>query len=133
MRFLVLNGGSSSFKCALYEIPPAPDYGGEARANCTTEQRETAAIGPADTRADAAPPKPVWKSHLDLNSTSQAAAMLDPVLASVPRPVDVAGHRVVHGGQAFRKTTLLTPAVRAAIAQQAEIAPSHNRLELAAM
>ena len=46
---------------------------------------------------------------------------------SVPGPVDVVGHRIVHGGSAHRESTPLTPEVRAAIAQQAEMAPAHNR------
>jgi acetate kinase len=46
--------------------------------------------------------------------------------------VDVVGHRIVHGGK-FREAHVLTSEVRAAIAQEAEIAPAHNRLELAAI
>jgi acetate kinase len=46
--------------------------------------------------------------------------------------VDVVGHRIVHGGK-FRESTVLTSEVRAAIAQRAEMAPTHNRLELAAI
>ena len=42
-------------------------------------------------------------------------------------------HRIVHGGIAHRETTWLTPEVLAAIAAQSEFAPSHNRLELAAI
>jgi len=48
-------------------------------------------------------------------------------------PVDVVGHRIVHGGRTYRDTTRITPEVRAAIAQQVEFAPSHNRLELEAI
>jgi acetate kinase len=40
------------------------------------------------------------------------------------------GHRIVHGGKAFRESTLITPEVKAVIAEQAEFAPSHNRFEL---
>jgi acetate kinase len=133
MRILVLNGGSSSFKCALYEIPAAPDQDGGACADRAIGLHETQAARSGEQIEEATPPTPAWKSHIDLDSRSQIAAMLPPILASVPRPVDMAGHRVVHGGEAFRKTTALTPAVRSAIAQQAEIAPSHNRLELAAI
>ena len=43
------------------------------------------------------------------------------------------GHRIVHGGPKYRESVLVTPEVRAAIAEQAEFAPAHNRLQLAAM
>src|SRR5260370_31427974 len=58
---------------------------------------------------------------------------LDSELGSVPGPVDVVGHRIVHGGKAYRESTRITSEVKAAIAQQAELAPSHNRLELEAI
>ena len=98
---LVLNGGSSSFKCLLKEVP------GESR--------------------------PVWEAHVDLHSGDQIGQVLEPVLRSAPGPVDVVGHRVVHGGPAYRQPTELTSEVRAAIAQEAGIAPAHNRLALAAI
>ncbi len=48
-------------------------------------------------------------------------------------PPDAIGHRIVHGGRAYRETTRITAEVRQAIADQAEIAPSHSRLELEAI
>lgn len=57
----------------------------------------------------------------------------DSELTSLPGPVDVVGHRIVHGGRAYRESTRITSEVKAAIAQQAELAPSHNRLELEAI
>jgi acetate kinase len=54
------------------------------------------------------------------------------MLGEVPRPVEAVGHRIVHGGK-FRETTLITPEVRAAIAAETEVAPSHNRYELEAI
>jgi acetate kinase len=105
MRILVLNGGSSSFKCALYE------FSGEA------------------LHATGAPA--LWKKQLELSSDGLAAA-LEPVLRSAGTP-DLAGHRIVQGGKAHRASTRLTPEVRAAIAAQRDIAPAHNRLELEAI
>jgi acetate kinase len=72
-------------------------------------------------------PQPLWEAHIELQQN------LETVLQTVPRPIDVVGHRIVHGGSAYRQSTFLTSEVRAAIAQQAEIAPAHNRLELAAI
>lgn len=105
MRILALNGGSSSFKCRLDEITGDP---------------------PSD------PPGPLWESSLDLDSRP-IAEILGPVLESVPGPVDAVGHRIVHGGAKYRQSTLVTAEVRAAIAAEEEIAPAHNRFELAAI
>ncbi len=107
MRILVLNGGSSSFKCWLGELPGEPP--------------------------PVVSPKPMWEAHVDLKSDSKIDAVLEPVLKSVPGPVDVVGHRIVHGGPGYRESTTLTPKVRAAIAQESEMAPAHNRFELAAI
>lgn len=52
------------------------------------------------------------------------------VLARVP-PVDAVGHRVVHGGAAFREAVVVDERVREAIAALAEIAPLHNLAALA--
>jgi len=72
-----------------------------------------------------APPKPVWESHFDLQESAMETG-----LKSVPGKVDVVGHRIVHGGN-LQETTVVTPEVRAAIAREAEMAPGHNRFELA--
>jgi len=130
MNVLVVNGGSSSFKCWFSEL-------GE---------------GPLPVEA----PQPLWEAHVEWSegtaevriragsdppaeSTSPAASLVEPlgdVLASVRRiaaKIDVVGHRIVHGGKAYRETARLTAEVRAAIAKQAEFAPSHNRFELEAV
>ncbi len=59
---------------------------------------------------------------------------LDPLWRLVsPRDLDAVAHRIVHAGAEFRKTTWLTAEVRSAITANAEFAPSHNRLALAAI
>lgn len=106
MKVLVLNGGSSSLKCWYHDL----------------------AAGPQTARA----PKPLWHVHLDLKPDERIQDVLGPALRSIPGPVDVVGHRIVNGGK-FSETHVLTSEVRAAIAQQAEMAPAHNRMELAAI
>jgi acetate kinase len=59
------------------------------------------------------------------------AESLESTLQSIPRP-DGVGHRIVHGGR-LREPALLTPIVRTAIAREAEVAPVHNQMELAAV
>ena len=100
MKILAINGGSSSFKCRLDEVPADPP---------------------------SAPPAPLWETHFDL-----APGALEQALRSVPGCVDAVGHRIVHGGQ-YRQTTRITAEVRAAIAAEAEVAPTHNKFELEAI
>lgn len=107
MRILVINGGSSSFKCRLDDIT-------------------------ADT-LPVAPPGPVWMKRVDWDQRSSVSEVLGPVLASIPRPIDVVGHRIVHGGPVYRESTRLTPEVHSAIAKEIEFAPAHNRFELEAV
>ena len=130
MNALVVNGGSSSFKCGLYEL-------GE---------------GPLPAEA----PRPRWEAHVEWSagtaavsireagsehreSSCLAKTLVDPLagvlksLATVAPEIGVVGHRIVHGGKAYRESSPLTPAVRTAIAKQAEFAPSHNRFELEAV
>jgi acetate kinase len=111
VRVLVLNGGSSSFKCWFGELPDAglPDE----------------------------PEQPLWSEHSDLSHPAgKAETVLEPLLKSLLKEhpkIDVVGHRIVHGGPLYRESTLLTPEVRKAIAQQVEFAPAHNRFELEAV
>ncbi|MBZ5577104.1 MAG: acetate/propionate family kinase [Acidobacteriia bacterium] len=139
MKILALNGGSSTFKCWFHDLPggplpvEAPQPLWDARVEWNAVAR-IAAIRIRTARGAAA------------ESTRPASSLVDP-LASVleslwtgdtaairsPREIDAVGHRIVHGGKAYRETTALTPEVRAAVAQQAEFAPSHNRFELEAV
>jgi acetate kinase len=107
MRTLVINGGSSSFKCRLDDLSDGP--------------------------LPVAPPKPIWTTRIDWDQRSSVAEVLEPALKSIPGSVDVVGHRIVHGGPVYRETTPLTPEVRAAIAKEIEFAPAHNRFELEAV
>jgi acetate kinase len=74
-----------------------------------------------------APPTPLWEEHFDLS-----AAAIESAVRAAPQPIDVVGHRIVHGG-ALHETTRVTPEVRATIAREAEVAPTHNRFELEAI
>jgi acetate kinase len=122
MRVLVLNGGSSSLKATLRDV----------------------------SAGDANPTRPLWQAHVEWGrdpgkatvrtgghssvlAIQSPAEVLRPVLETVPLPVDAVGHRVVHGGIAYRDTTRITPEVKDAIRTYCEFAPEHNRLELEAI
>ncbi len=50
-----------------------------------------------------------------------------------PADIGAVGHRVVHGGTAYRHPTLITTDVRAGIEKLSEFAPMHNPVALAGM
>jgi acetate kinase len=106
MKILVVNGGSSSLKCWYDDL----------RAEAL----------------DAAPPQPLWSTHIDWNEKTDIEAVFNSVSKSLPGAVDVVGHRIVHGGR-FRASAILTPEVRSAIAEETAIAPAHNRMALKAV
>lgn len=139
MKILVLNGGSSSFKCWFQDVPDGqlPSEGlaplWSARADWS-RNRGTADVKIA--RSDSA-------SITRAIAADSPSGFLEPVLEGLwkgeakaidaPSGIDVVGHRIVHGGPKYRESVLVTPEVRSAIAEQAEFAPAHNRLQLAAI
>lgn len=139
MKILVLNGGSSSFKCWFQDVPEgqfpseasAPRWSARAdwsRNSGTAEVKVTRSDGAAVARTITA---------------DTPSAFLEPVLHDLwqgetkaidsPSEIDVVGHRIVHGGPKYRESVLVTPEVRAGIAEQAQFAPAHNKLQLAAI
>jgi acetate kinase len=138
MKILVLNGGSSTLKAtlrdlgsgALPETPPPILW--DAQAEWGRHP------GKAAIRARGAG----GECHGEISIEDQAQ-VLDPVLDTLwtgntkvvagPREISAVGHRVVHGGHAFRETTRITSEVRDEIRKYVEFAPEHNRLELEAI
>jgi acetate kinase len=106
LRALALNAGSSTLKAALYELEP------EARL-----------AEPAAAR---------WRADVQWDPTDGEAAAQE-LLASIPGEVDVVGHRIVHGGQRFRRPERITQDARQAIGALAAWAPLHNAAALRAI
>ena len=131
-KILVLNAGSSSQKCSLYTLP------------------DTSTL-PAE------PLVPTWEAHADgaeLSVWTASGAKLERTLPSAspaealphlletlwqgptqvmtgPEEITVVGHRVVHGGRAYRESTRITPEVERVIGELSSLAPAHNPAALA--
>ena len=75
----------------------------------------------ADTRGDAAVLGELLAPLLleSVDSASRAAI-----------PIDVIGHRIVHGGTTLNETVLITPSILDEIARASEHAPAHNALAI---
>ena len=111
MRVLALNAGSSSLKAAVYELDEPGDDG-------------------------APPPPESWESE-EVSADENVEALVSSLQAGVhplisrERPIDMVGHRIVHGGADLLHSERLTTRVHDAIARVAEIAPMHNAPALA--
>lgn len=136
MKVLVLNSGSSSQKSCLYQLaeplpddPPPPLW--EARleweeAEGTAELRVRNDRGASRRERLPHRSRDAALEHL-LGCLWQGSA---PAIGS-PAEIDAVGHRIVHGGREFRQATRVTPEVIHAIAGLSDIAPLHNRAEVA--
>ena len=109
MLILVINSGSSSLKYQLRELhDDGTDTDNPVQASGLIERIGVSGSGVSNhTQA------------LDV-----VARELDEVLDG--RRIDAAGHRVVHGGERFKKPELVDPEVIRAIDRLAPLAPLHN-------
>ena len=115
MNILVLNGGSSSVKASLY-TDDSPHASWKARAEFPHVPGDAHLFLPGGEGAS------------PIQSPGDALA---PLLDTLDRAaIDAVGHRIVHGGKAFRESTRITPEVKATIASLASLAPEHNQLEV---
>ncbi|TVM17683.1 acetate kinase [Oceanidesulfovibrio indonesiensis] len=135
MKILVLNSGSSSIKFKLYEMGSAEE--GKVLASGLAER-----IGEATSTLKYKRHEPngqetarSWNDPLPDHDTGLKMiieALADPeagVVASTDE-IAAAGHRVVHGGEAFSAPTVVNDDVVAAIKQHIPLAPLHNPANL---
>lgn len=135
MKILVLNAGSSSLKCELYE---AGDQGNPV--SIWEAQADWKALpGPASIRIESEG-RPTENRQEQVRSLEHTVEHLltelirgnHKVVASFS-DIPVAGHRVVHGGDRYRQSTFLNDEVRQGIRDLAPFAPLHNPLALEAI
>src|SRR5258706_7684507 len=133
MKILVLNSGSSSQKSALYEIsgalpehPPAPAWQGQIQWDGKHAEIQVQ----NSTGANRKHRLQVQSRHHAIEELLSSLWSGDARVVSAASEIDVAGHRIVHGGKDFEQAIVITPEVNSAIARMAVLAPLHNRAEL---
>lgn len=139
MNILVLNAGSSSQKCSLYQAgsslpvePSEPLW--EANADWTARQGTIEMTLKGGERRD-----PVRQTIPQVTRTETLKHMLATLWSGPTKAVEgpaeirMVGHRVVHGGPAYRQSTRVTSEVKAAIREYAVFAPIHNPANLEGM
>ncbi|WP_299210200.1 acetate kinase [uncultured Dokdonia sp.] len=123
MNILVINSGSSSIKFQGIEMPSE-----KVICKGIVEQ-----IGSANARLS------YNTNHINIQETGGlethkdslqrvVSLLLDPEKGVIKQISDIhmVGHRVVHGGNSFSKTTIINAEVKEKIKQYASLAPLHN-------
>jgi acetate kinase len=124
MKVLVVNAGSSSLKYQFFESST-----GSVLAKGSAERIGLDDSSIVHCRGDEE------KASLDIDLPDHKEAT-EQVLALLTSPeygvihsmmeIDAVGHRVVHGGEKFSSSALITPSVKAAIRVCFPLAPLHN-------
>ncbi|MEI2386690.1 acetate kinase [Breoghania sp. JC706] len=120
---LVVNCGSSSLKCAVFS-PTDTDPRIRALAECIGTREARLTIKSGDAHTEIAMPH---GQHADALEHFLAALRKNGLLEAI----GAVGHRVVHGGETFKASTLITPAVLSDIEACSALAPLHNPANLA--
>ena len=141
MKTLVINGGSSTFKCWFQNVPD--DVSASPAARMEPSWSAHADWGLHSGTAEVKINRSDGKSTTTSIQGDAPDAILEPVLRALwqgdtkvidsPAEIAVVGHRIVHGGPKYRQSVLITPEVRAGIAEQAQFAPAHNKAQLEAI
>jgi acetate kinase len=124
MQVLVINSGSSSIKFRLVEVVE------ERRGGLTTRPAllKGAVKGIGSVASLEVTGQAVDRSTTTLEIQDHAHALrvlLDRLSGSLGK-VEAVGHRVVHGGDQYVKSTMITEQVEAGIDALSELAPLHN-------
>jgi len=135
MKILVLNAGSSSQKSCLYELnevlpdrPPQPLW----EAQIDWNHRE----GVAQLKVETASGTELEEELASDSREATISRMLETLwqgktqVINSLKEIDIVGHRVVHGGQDYQQSTLISPDVKEAIARLSVFAPVHNPVNL---
>jgi len=124
MKILVINCGSSSLKCRLFDMETEKALA-KGLVECIGEAQGARLVyedGGADVdgAVDAPDHESALKRMLDHLTDSEHG-----VVRSLD-DIDAVGHRVVHGGEAFVESARITDEVVASVEEQAPLAPLHN-------
>lgn len=127
MNIFVINAGSSSIKYQLFKIP-------QEKPVCSGLLERIGLEGSSIThKVYKGDDEKVIKKTMDVPDyeagLKEVARLLTDKETGViqnPDEIDAVGHRVVHGGELFAATTIITPEVKEEIKKLFPLAPLHN-------
>ncbi len=124
MKILVLNCGSSSIKYALYNM--------DNNSVMTSGGAERVGLEGAFVKVKMASGEKKQIMH-DIPEHTEGVKFIfslltDPEIGVIKSldEIDAVGHRLVHGGEKFAESVLITPDVIKAIEEVSDLAPLHN-------
>lgn len=128
MKILVLNCGSSSIKYALYDM--------DTEKVMTSGGAERVGLDGAFVKVKLANGEKKQIMH-DIPEHTEGVKFIfslltDPEIGVIKdlKEIDAVGHRMVHGGEKFNKSVLLTDEVLKAFEAVSDLAPLHNPANL---
>ena len=140
MKFLVLNAGSGSQRCTLFDLPSSalPEEPREPVCEATLDTGDPdRPAGRIRVMLSAAGKKTEVAQLDETTSPEERTVALLKLLWSGPDAViddpgkiDAVGHRVVHGGDKFDSATLIDASVEREIENLSALSPLHNPANL---
>ncbi|MDF0653050.1 MAG: acetate kinase [Nitrospira sp.] len=124
MQVLVLNSGSSSIKFRLVEV--VEETKGSLTVRPALLQGALKGIGGVASLELMGQTVGRSTTMLDIQDHAHALRVLLDRLAGSLDEIEAVGHRVVHGGDQYVTSTLITAQVEAGIDALSELAPLHN-------
>lgn len=128
MKILVLNCGSSSIKYALYNM--------DDKSVMTSGGAERVGLDGAFVKVKLANGEKKQIMH-DIPEHTEGVKFIfslltDPEIGVIKdlKEIDAVGHRMVHGGEKFNKSVILTDEVLKAFEECSDLAPLHNPANL---
>ncbi|MBI2277726.1 MAG: acetate/propionate family kinase [Dechloromonas sp.] len=127
-KIVVLNVGISQIHFGIYDTAESgADIHGIIDNADTEVAHITVRVGPQLQKVDHVP----FKLGELFKVIGEATALLGPAFTFHPEDVTAIGHRVVHGGNKFSSSVVITPSVIADIEELAVFAPLHNPVNVA--
>ncbi len=128
MKILVLNCGSSSIKYKLFEMESKTvmAQGGIEKIGLPDSFLLVKLPNGEKVKIEKSMPEHTVGIELILQT------LVDDKIGCIKdlKEIEAVGHRVVHGGEKFNKSVLITPEVKAEIIQCVDLAPLHNPANL---
>lgn len=120
MSVLVLNAGSSTLKCALFD-----QQGQSELASAVVDWQGGSQSASVSLQRAGAPASAI---KVAVANVGQAVEWVHQAFdqQGVSEPIRVVGHRVVHGGTEFVRPTLIDDAAFGALERCSKLAPLHN-------
>ena len=128
MKILVLNCGSSSIKYKLFDMDTRAimAQGGVEKIGLPDSFLQVKLPNGEKVKIEQSMPEHTVGIQLILNS------LIDEKIGCIKSldEINAVGHRVVHGGEKFNQSVLITPEVKEMIVKCIELAPLHNPANL---